>query len=305
MYIYHLNYSPEEADLCHLEMTQLFQAEIHPHFIISKQDYPPYQSVFFKAKLSVQIVATTFSQLYQALSQLTTIKDNFKLHFVNLDDALSYEQRIAAIKKASQAIMATSNIHNPQINYGITYINQTWYFGLLEKDHQSWKNHLNKPQSYSQSLPVRLARSLVNIATQGNPNCHLLDPCCGVGTVVLEAKAFNQPISAFDIHKGMTWKANRNLTYFGYEPLVRQADISDLVGIYDAIILDIPYNLYSNITQEEQTKILQACFRLSHRLILITHENLSTQLTQIGWHIDQHCEIKKMKFIRHIFVAIY
>lgn len=305
MYLYHLNYPKEEENLCHLEMNQLFKKDIHPHFVLSKQNYPAYQSVFFKEKLTIQIAATTFDQLYQALQQATTIIDQFKLHFIHIDDTLSYEQRIAAIKKASQAIKATSNIRDPQINYGITYLNHTWYFGLLEKDHQHWKKHLTKPQSYSQSLPIRLARSLVNIASQGNPSCHLLDPCCGVGTVVLEAKALNQTISASDIHKGMTWKANRNLSYFGYEPLVKQSDISDLVGNYDAIILDIPYNLYSNITTQEQTKILQACFRLSHRLILITHENLSNHLTQIGWHIEQHCEIKKMKFIRHIFVAIH
>ena len=43
---------------------------------------------------------------------------------------------------------------------------------------------------FSNSLDIRLARTLINIAGENDQTKTMIDPCCGMGTVVLEATSF-------------------------------------------------------------------------------------------------------------------
>lgn len=307
MYLYQLNYPPQEKDLCHLEMTCLFhdEVEITNNCIISSKSYPANQSVFFKSKLEILCHANSLPHLFESVQALAMTFQNFKLSYLkNMDYPFDYETKMANLQTLSHLIKGVGNIQNPEIILGIAYLDGIWYFGVLTQDHQAWLKYHHKPQSYSQSLSTRLARSLVNVACGGNLQLSLVDPCCGAGTVLLEALDLGYKIQGYDIHKGMCWKANRNLSYFGFEPSVICQDLNTLEASYDVAILDIPYNLYSDITPPQQAQLIRSCFRIADTLVLVSYEDLTVMTEAQGWHIQNVCTVTKMKFIRYIYRCV-
>lgn len=55
------------------------------------------------------------------------------------------------------------------------------------------KSMMINPIPFSNSLDIRLARTLINIAGENDISKTIIDPCCGMGTVVLEGLALGYP----------------------------------------------------------------------------------------------------------------
>ncbi len=88
-------------------------------------------------------------------------------------------------------------------------------FGAVEAEADgSYRDHDAKPWTTSSSLDSRFARALVNLVPDARS---ILDPCCGAGSIVLEAASLG--LSAF----GVDWKpalvgmTRENLAHFGYD----------------------------------------------------------------------------------------
>jgi tRNA G10 N-methylase Trm11 len=105
---------------------------------------------------------------------------------------------------------------NPKITFGLTYINDYWYFGILEENKGDWYLHKDKPRSYSSAINARIAKALVNIATKGDFNKRIIDPCCGVVTILIEALYSGYTITGMDINKKVVHDTLENLAYFNY-----------------------------------------------------------------------------------------
>ena len=100
----------------------------------------------------------------------------------------------------------------------------------------------------------------------------------------------------------------KNLKYFGYdEYLINKVSIHDLNKHYDVAIMDIPYNLYTPITYEEQCKLIQSARKICDKMIIVTYEDMSQEINQAGFLIIDGCIRKKteyVKFGRYIYVCI-
>lgn len=159
----------------------------------------------------------------------------------------------------------------------------------------------SKPHSYSHSLNVRDARTLVNIAIGNNENMTIVDPCCGVGTVVLEALSMGLNIRGYDINRDVSYQARLNLEHYGYDPLlIEKKDIHDLKQYFDVAIMDIPYGVYSPFTYEQQISLIHATTLMTNRLVLVSHVLMNKELENEDYQmIDQSC-IVKGNFKRYI-----
>src|SRR5699024_4593661 len=161
---------------------------------------------------------------------------------------------------------------------------------------------------FSNSLDIRLARTLVNIAASDDKKIKLVDPCCGMATVVLEGLALGLDIEGYDISREISWSARKNLKYFGYdEYLINRTSIHDLNKHYDVAILDIPYNLYTPITYDEQCKIITSARKICDKMVIVTFEDMAKEIRQAGFSIIDSCLRKKteyVKFGRYIYVCV-
>lgn len=191
-------------------------------------------------------------------------------------------------------------MQHPETIFAITKINDQWIFGIYHDD-MIWSLRYDKPHSYSHSLNVRDARTLVNIAVGNRNNLTIVDPCCGIGTVVLEALSMGLNIRGFDINRDVSYQARLNLEHFGYDPLViEKKDMHEIKEFYDVAIMDIPYGVYSPFTYEQQVSLIQATRSFTNQLLLVSHISMDKELKKMGYEIIDQCTIIKGQFKRYI-----
>ena len=95
-------------------------------------------------------------------------------------------------------IEGEADVRNPERVFGIVPLGGRWYFGHYVESEPVWYHHI-KPRSYSTSLSTRVARSVANIAVPNPEGVRAIDPCCGIGTVVVEALSMGINIVGRDI----------------------------------------------------------------------------------------------------------
>lgn len=120
--------------------------------------------------------------------------------------------------------------------------------------------------------------------------------------------ALGLDIEGNDISREISWSARKNLKYFGYdEYLINRTSIHDLNKYYDVAILDIPYNLYTPITYDEQCKIIASARKICDKMVIVTFEDMTKEIRQAGFSIIDSCLRKKteyVKFGRYIYVCV-
>ena len=307
-YLYVFNYPPEERDLCALEFRALFKEEYLSKYYLSNIDYSVDQSVFMKAKVDIWSVDENFDRLIEKIKQFHYEFEEFKVIYLkNEISHVDYQETLQKCKDISWAIEGTVNMSKPKHIIAITKLNQLWLCGYYHHGIPSWKKHDDKPNTFSNSLDIRLARTLVNIAYQGDKSLKIVDPCCGMATVVLEGLALGLNIEGFDISREISWQARKNLKYYGYnEYLINKVSIHNLDKHYDVAIIDLPYNLYTPISYQEQCQIIESSRRICNRLVIVTFKEMSGEIIKAGYNIDDSCfrrKGEKNKFGRYIYVC--
>lgn len=308
-YLYVLNYPPEDKQLCALEFRALFKDNFKTKYYITDKDYSVDKSVFFKAKIDIWNSNKDFNQLIKNVSDLHKNYSDFKVIYLkNEITHVEYHDSLQKCRDISWGIEGSVNMSKPQHTIAITKLNDLWICGYYHHGVPSWQKHDDKPNTFSNSLDIRLARTLVNIAAGDNEKVRIVDPCCGMGTVVLEGLALGLDIEGFDISREISWQARNNLKYYGYdEYLINKVSIHDLEKHYDVAIMDIPYNLYTPITYEEQCKLIRSSRKICNKMILVTFEDMTKEINHAGFLIVDRCLRKKteyVKFGRYIYVCI-
>lgn len=77
-------------------------------------------------------------------------------------------------------------------------INGRWIFGDYVEGESVWFRHQQKPNHYSTALSTRVARAVVNIAIPDPNGVKVIDPCCGIGTVLVESLSMGIDIVGSD-----------------------------------------------------------------------------------------------------------
>lgn len=304
-YLYFINYEPQfEKDLCMLEMKSFFKKLPTNKHLFSDIFINPSRSGFIKEMISIIYKEDSLEKIVANIKNHHLCYDKFKIHYIKLDsDKISYKERMDSLKKTGYVITGSPDMHNPEICLGLIKINNQWIFGEYHKNDFEYHIHDRKPYSYSNALSSKLARTLVNIAVQNNTNIKLIDPCCGIGTVVIEALSMDLNITGYEINENIAQNAQRNLEFFGYDNVITCGDMHNISEHYDSAIIDIPYGLFSPTTHENQIAIIQTARRISDKLILVAFEDMSQDLTNAHFKIIEKCSTKKGSFTRYIFIC--
>ena len=84
---------------------------------------------------------------------------------------------------------------------------------------------------------------------------------------------------------------------------INLADIRDITSHYDVAIIDLPYNLCSVITPEEQLEMLQSARWFANKVVVVTVEPIDEILLKAGFSIIDRAVAKKGLFIREVIVC--
>ncbi len=303
-YLYVINYPIIEKGLCQLELKYLFQKEVSQKYFFSAKNINPSRSPYIKHRVSVMYCADSLEELMEQLKVNKVAYNDFKFAYFKLADSeVGYEEWIRCVDALGSVIDGPIDVVNPKIMLGATKIHGKWIFGEFEKNDNHWQEHNKKPNTNSHSLKTRAAKAIVNIAVGDELNCTLIDPCCGVGTVVIEAVSMHINVKGYEINPPIAKKAEENLAFFGYKNVITSGDMHNINEHFDVAIVDIPYGLFTPITLDKQCEIIKTARRIADKLVIITFEDMDKYIVSEGFKIVDHCRIIKGNFIRSISVC--
>jgi len=303
-YFYSINYPVFEKELCMMEMKCLFNKIPSEKYLFSDYYVNPSRSPFIKDMISIEYEEESVEIIVDKVQKDKLYYDDFKICYIRLENGdVSYQERLRSIREIGLVIAGECEMHNPKVMLGATKVDGRWIFGKYERNDYEWHIHDKKPCSYSNSLSLRVARALVNIAVKNNLECKLIDPCCGVGTVVIEALSMGIDVKGYEINKSIAGNAKINLEFFGYENVITSGDMHNIEEKYDVAIIDLPYGLFTVTTIEEQTALMKTARRITDKLVIVTFEDMDRHIIEAGFNIVDKCCVSKGKFIRYINIC--
>lgn len=308
IYIYTYSCNEEELSLCALEMRSLFGSEPQAGIVKTDVKIDPSRSPFIKERLSVLYEEDSLHQLLEQVSALQVTGETFKVVYVKQNAAskneqTGFEDRRAIEKRVGLHINGAADIYRPQRLFGVMVIDGKWVFGDYVRSEPVWHRHQDKPHSYSTALGTRLARAAVNIAIPDPSGVKAIDPCCGIGTVLVEALSMGIDIVGSDRNPLVLGGARENIAHFGFSCEVKKTDIRNITETYDAAIIDLPYNLCSVITPEEQREMLESARRFAKRAVVVTVEPIDDILAKAGFEVIDRAIVKKGSFSRKVILC--
>lgn len=303
-HFYSINFALDEESLCKMEMKSLFnKVPIAKHFF-SYHYVDPSRSPFIKHCISIMYIANTLNDLVRQIADDNLSYEKFKVSYINHDDeTLHLNERRKIECLIGMNINGEAEMRHPKLLLGITKVNEKWILGEYKINESKWHLHNKKPYSYSNALGVKASRAIVNIAVSNNLKCKLIDPCCGIGTVIVEALSQGIDIKGYEINPMIAENAKTNLKYFGYENVITTGDMHTITDKFDVSIVDIPYGLFSPTTLKEQVDIMKSARKISNRMVIITFEDMDEHILASDFRIIDRCHVSKGKFKRYITIC--
>lgn len=296
-YLYVYTKGLEEGSLCSLEQRVLFGQE-SDNLIKSTRMIEPSRSPFIKGRLSIIYSGDTVDEIAEQVNQIEIENKTFKVLYIKINDLtadqkIEFEEQRAIEKKVGWNIIGRAEMRKPDVLFGIVPFEGRWYFGSYQESESLWLHHAKKPHEYSTALSTRLARAVVNIAVPDTADVRVIDPCCGIGTVLVEALSMGIAITGADRNPLAVKGARENIAHFNYRGEVAVQDIAKQAGHYDVAIIDMPYNLYSSATAEEQYTIIKHARRIADRVVILTIEDMDEMILKAGFTIIDRCVANK------------
>lgn len=305
-FLYFINYQDNERELCKMEMRCLFNREINEKYFFSDIDINASKSPFIKSKIKIIYSDESLDRIVRKIKEDNLSYDDFKVSYVKSEQGdVQYEDRLEATRKIGFVVNGYPDMHKPRNPLAVTKINGLWIFGEYERNDFKWQKHNDKPYSYSNALGLRMARALVNIAMKDNEEGTLIDPCCGVGTVVIEALDLGIKVKGCEISKQIAYNARENVEFLGYlRDTIVCYDMHKIKDKYDSAIIDIPYGLFSPVTLEEQKAIIHTARNICEKMVIVTFEDMEKFIVEAGFSVIDKCVVPKGNFKRHILVCV-
>ncbi|WP_261380614.1 TRM11 family methyltransferase [Neobacillus bataviensis] len=261
-----------------------------------------------KERISVIYEAQNLEDLYKQVETLQMNGVTFKVIYVKNRDLPKnkqdgFEKRREIERKIGLHIKGKADLRHPDRSFGVMHVNEKWVFGEYVKSESVWFRHQQKPNDYSTALNTRVARAVVNIAIPNPTGIKAIDPCCGIGTVLVEARSMGIDMVGSDRNQLIVPGARENMIHFGLTGEINLADMRDITNHYDVAIIDLPYNLCSVITPEEQLEMLQSARRFANKVVVVTVEPVDRLLIKAGFSIIDRAVAKKGVFIREVIIC--
>ncbi|MEK4229815.1 TRM11 family SAM-dependent methyltransferase [Solibacillus sp. FSL H8-0538] len=304
-YIYTYTWHKDEYDLSRMEMRSFFGFDVPLNALKSSVQIDPSRSPFIKQRLEVIFEGENVEQLARLVEQLDLGGATFKVSCLNKLE-LNSTQKIGHSKRneiertIGLCIQGEPDLIHPQLDFGVVTLDDKWYFGKLELNEAVWLQHQQKPEMYSTALSTRVARAVANIAVPNPEGFRVIDPCCGIGTVLVEALSMGIDIEGRDINPLVVYGSRKNIAHFGLQGNVTIGPIEEAEGNYDVAIIDMPYNLFTHITADSQQAIITEARRITKKIVIVTIDTIDHMIEAAGFEILDRCVAKKGTFERQI-----
>lgn len=208
-----------------------------------------------------------------------------------------------AVIEAARNVDGTVDVHAPLTELLLVGSEGDWRLGrVTSQATKGYVEHDSKPWGFSSALPTRVARAMVNLAA--SPGDAIIDPCCGVGTILLEAWAVGMRAVGGDVNRKLVGMTRANLQHFGRPGWACVADAERPWARADAVVTDFPYGRQSARDPELYGRLLAALPAFAPKLVVVTAEGIERLLEQGGYDVLRTADVLKPHgFRRRVHVA--
>lgn len=307
-FLYVYTWQADEYELVQLEQRSFFGTSSGESYVLSDVDVVLNRSPFMKTKLTILQSASTLEDIATFAEHVTYDGETFRVLSLNNvaygeEPKQPFPERQLAERTLGNVIPGEPDLKNADCVFGIMKLHDMWHFGILQKAEAIWLKHQVKPHSYSTALGTRLARALVNIAVPRPEGVTFIDPCCGIGTVLVEALSMDIPILGRDMNWFVAQGSRKNIAHFGYEGTVELGPIEDVTDHYDVAIIDMPYNLFTSASRDDQLAIVKEARRIADRVVFVAIESMDDMFDEVGFTIVDKANVPKGYFLRLVYVC--
>lgn len=233
----------------------------------------------------------TVDALLRWLREVDFQADDFRLKVVDLpDERLPSTRRL--IVAVANAIHGRPKLDHPRQELLLTVGPQGLWFGeIVAEATRSYRRHQAKPHSTAGSLPPRLARALVNLVAPAASS--ILNPCCGTGSILLEACALGLQAFGADSNPRMVGMSQLNLAHFDYAAPVEQIDARSWTRTADALIADLPYGRSRIWDETTALDLLKNAASQAPIAVFVAARDISGWLEQAGYRDIELFRVQK------------
>ena len=226
----------------------------------------------------------------------------FRLELLDLSSAGLPSKRRTVIAVAD-AIHGRPDLTNPERRFQLIVEDRSLWFGeIAAVAAQSYLQHATRPGRTSSSLPTRLARALVNLVARDASS--IVNPCCGTGSILLEACAVGLKAHGADWNPRMTEMSRQNLAHFGYDASVELINARAWTQTADALIADLPYGNFVVLDEANVFAVLQNAVRLAPLAVFVAVKDISDLLRRAGFRDVERFRVQKSReFTRYVHRA--
>lgn len=298
-----LSFTDEEAEIAQAETEALLgpaRFEGRVAFCAQEGDVTPAAYVNWCARELA--CAETLDALCDQISMRRLGADDFKVIVVKPKDAQAPSSQHIASRIASH-LTGRPDLSHPKVRFAVALARSKLYFGkVVSQADKAWRKHLSRPRHCSTALPVRLARAIVNMVVRAGDS--VLDPCCGVGTLLVEAASVGASVFGSDINWRMVAAARENLSHFGLDDAnVQVSPAEEVKGRFDVVITDLPYGRSTQADEHRYGAILSNIASVAPRAAIVTGAPCSGILQAAGYEIVRVARQFKGTLTRHVYLC--
>lgn len=206
-------------------------------------------------------------------------------------------------RQVADAIIGRPCLSAPRVRLGLVGSQGHWVMGrLISQGRNHWRRGIDRPVHFSSALPQRFSRALVNLVA--SPGDTLIDPCCGVGTPLIEAAEAGIIAVGADHNPKMLRCLARNLTHLGLPLRLFRADARTLTGHYDAAVLDLPYGRNLKGPQTPSAELIAPLCTVAARSAIVSAVPLDELLPALGFRLVRTARVPKGQLVRHVYLVV-
>ncbi|KPU44563.1 hypothetical protein OXPF_16460 [Oxobacter pfennigii] len=304
MYLYILSKPSNQEKIAELECLMLTGTKTDKSYAISPNYTDLKRAAYIDFSVDIHAEDYSLNNLYKKIEKLNLSRERFRVRFINVHEHIDFHERKRVEREISDLFLTAPDLKNPLTDFIVTRIDQKWLFGeFVEKSPNRWLIFNKKPHTFCNALPSRMARALVNIAACNSTDIKLVDPCCGVGTVLLEALDMGIDAEGYDINEIVVNNANLNLVHFGFESKVTCLDASHIKGMYDVSVIDLPYGVLSKKGSDKYDSIIGNARDLCKRAVILSSRDIQNIILSCGFKVIEYIILPKGGLDRHIAVC--
>lgn len=304
-YMFITSRSHRERALIQAEALALTGGQPDPDGVIWSDTPPPGEirhAAYVKQAMRVLAVSDSIEGLLERVALLQLHAERFRVSTITLTTTFNFNRQ-DLMRRIGALIEGPVDLDHPLRVFLVVMVDGRLCFGeRIARADGRWQEHIRKPRNFSSALPTRIARAMVNLVAQ--PGNAIIDPCCGSGTIVIEAAAMGVNAVGCDVNPRIARAAAENVRSFGLPPLVLRGDATALGGYFDAVVTDLPYNRNSKVSESARTALFEMLGELAPKAAIVTDRDDRALLAQLGYSISNVAEVPFQSMSRFVHVLI-